>query len=544
MADGNEHGGVNATLAVAATITGVVTDLAGAALADICVNGNTPEQNGFSGLGSSTRTAADGTYSLTGLPGGIDVRVQFHDCSAVPTHVDQWYNGVTDANASTPLVLAAGEVRTGIDARLPDGIRVGGTVTDAAGNPLANISVNVNPDGPGASGFGRTDTSGRYVATPVPPGRYRVQFRDDSFPPAWASTYWQQQPSFNSATLLELGAGDAPERDGIDARLQPAASVSGTVTDSHGQPVGNVCVTAVVDTANGPDGLGQVVTAADGSYTFTGLPAAQLRVRVQDCNVVGPYRTVWWPAADTYETAGVIDLQSGEHRTGVDVQLAAATISGTVTDEQRRPLAGICVQAATPQAFGALAQTDGNGNYQLLLNAGGDYTVQFVDCTQQPSHAGFTAPGTIPVAARPAGRRDRCRRSPPASTLEPDRLDPQRRRRGDHGRLRGRLPRQPVRLVRPVDADGTFTVNGIPVGHIRPRLPRLRHRPTSPTVHDPVDPTPHLPGAVVARRRPLPGRDNRGRSRPDRTARRTRAPTPRSRSASSPRRPPPAPSGG
>jgi protocatechuate 3,4-dioxygenase beta subunit len=203
VSDGNEHGGVNATRTAAATITGLVTDEAGAPLADVCVNANTPEYGGFSGLGSSTRTAADGTYSLTGVPGGIDVRVQFHDCSLVQTHVDQWYNGVTDANASTSLVLAPGELRAGIDARLPDGIRVGGTVTDSAGNPLANIDVNINPDGPGASGFARTDSTGHYATTPVPPGRYRVQFRDDSSPPAWAATYWQQQPSYNSATLLE-----------------------------------------------------------------------------------------------------------------------------------------------------------------------------------------------------------------------------------------------------------------------------------------------------------------------------------------------------
>ena len=69
VAAGNEHGGVDASLTAAATITGVVTDAAGAPLADICVNGNTPEQGGFSGLGSSARTAADGTYSLSGTAG-------------------------------------------------------------------------------------------------------------------------------------------------------------------------------------------------------------------------------------------------------------------------------------------------------------------------------------------------------------------------------------------------------------------------------------------------------------------------------------------
>jgi len=485
---GNEHGGVDATLTAAATITGIVTDQTGAPLADVCVNPNTPEQNGFSGVGQSSRTAADGTYSLTGLPGGVDLRVQFHDCAAVPTHVDQWYDGVIDANASTAIVVAAGQARTGVDARLADGIRVGGTVTDPAGNPLSGIDVNVNPDGAGASGYARTDGDGRYITTPVPPGRYRVQFRDDTTPPSWATTYWQQQPSYNSATLLDLGAADAPERDGVDGQLAPAASVSGAVTGPSGQPAGNVCVDAVVDTPSGPDGLGQVVTGADGTYAFNGLPAARLRIRVEDCHIAGPYGTVWWPAAGTYDAAGVVDLAAGEHRTGVDVRLtAAATISGTVTDDQQHPLAGICVQAATTQAFGALAQTDGDGNYQLIVAADGEYTVQFVDCTSQPGHVGRTTPNPVAVML---GQRvtgvDAVLVAGPTSSLSGS------VRNAGGAAVTGAcavvyLANQ-YALFGPVNADGTFTVGGIPSGTYAVAFVGCDTGQPSASVHDPTDP--------------------------------------------------------
>ena len=399
VAAGNEHGGVDATLTAGATITGLVTDTAGTPLANICVNANTPEQGGFSGLGSSTQTAADGTYALAGLPGGIDVRVQFHDCSAVPTHVDQWYDGVTDANASTPLVLAAGEVRTGIDGRLPDGIRVAGTVTDTAGNPLAGIDVNVNPDGPGSSGFARTDGDGRYVTSagaaralsrPVP-RRLGVAVVGGDVLAAAAELQQRDAARAHRRGRRRSATGSTvssrPRRPSAEpsptSTMRPSATCASTPSSTR----------PTVRTASA-----RRVTAADGTYTFNGLPSAQVRIRVQDCNVVGPYRTMWWPAADTYDAAGIVDLQAGQHRTGVDVQLtAAATISGTVTDDQQRPLAGVCVQATTPQAFGALAQTDGNGDYQMILNSAGDYTVQFVDCTQQPTHAGVTAPATVPV---------------------------------------------------------------------------------------------------------------------------------------------------
>jgi hypothetical protein len=72
---------------------------------------------------------------------------------------------------------------------------------------------------------------------------------------------WNQQATFNSATLLELAAG-VPQRNGIDAQLARAASISGTVTNSGGSPIGNICIDGATDTPNGPDGVGQARTSS------------------------------------------------------------------------------------------------------------------------------------------------------------------------------------------------------------------------------------------------------------------------------------------
>ena len=292
ISDGQEHVAVDATLSSAATISGTVTDSTGTPLADICVNANVADQGGFSNVGSGVTTAADGTYTVAGVPPAGDVRVQFRDCSATPTHLEQWFNGAADFNSANAVSLNAGEQRTGIDAQLADGIRVAGTVTDSIGNPLANINVNLNRADNNGYGYGRSGPDGHYVTSPVAPGDYRVQFTDSASPVTWATTFWDQHPTYGSATLLTLSSSDGPQRDGIDARLAAAATLSGTITDPQAHPVGNVCVTAVIDTVNGPDSPSQVSSAADGTYTLTGLPAGSYKVRVQDCNAVGPYGTI------------------------------------------------------------------------------------------------------------------------------------------------------------------------------------------------------------------------------------------------------------
>ena len=216
-ADGDERRDVDAVMSPAGTIAGVVTGR-GAPAPGICVNANTPDPgNGYPGLAGAT-TGADGRYRISGLPTDRDIRVSFHDCNQPGTFVDEWYNDVSNPDQATPITLSANEVHE-VDADLAVGVRVAGTVTDSSGRPIRGISVNVNPDGQGPGGFGQTGPDGHYVTSPVPAGKYRVQFRDDSSAAAYASLYWNQQPSFNTANLLDV-AGPSPQIDGIDAQLE------------------------------------------------------------------------------------------------------------------------------------------------------------------------------------------------------------------------------------------------------------------------------------------------------------------------------------
>ncbi|MEP6625584.1 MAG: carboxypeptidase-like regulatory domain-containing protein, partial [Acidimicrobiia bacterium] len=328
-------------------------------------------------------TGPDGTYTLGSLP-AADVRVRFSPCGG-GAYIEQWYHDQQSFDSSTPVVLTSGEVRTGVDAQLHTGTQVSGTVTDRNGAPIQYVNVNVNPDGSGPSASGQTDADGHYTTGALPPGNYRVQFQVSG---GYAPQFWNDQPSWNNADLLPIPPGGAPI-GGINAALDTAASISGHVTSPDGHDAGNVCVVANIGAPRGFDWVGSTTTAADGTYTLSGLPPGAIKVQFVDCNSVGPYLEQWWNGQTDPSSADDVALTPGQARTGIDAHLvAAAQIRGTVTNGSGQPRSGICAQATTATFVGGLATTDAQGHYAITLARAGDYRVQFVDCNQTPTYAG------------------------------------------------------------------------------------------------------------------------------------------------------------
>ena len=384
--DGPSHGGIDAQLAPAAQIRGTVTDPGSVAIPGICVDANVSNNGGWDYVNGAT-TAADGTYTISQLP-ATELRVYFHDC-ATGHYSDEWYDNSESFASSTPVALTAGEVRSGVDAQLAPGIAVSGTVTDTHGNPLAGINVWVDPTGQGSGAGGQTDIDGNYTTNRLSPGDYRVQFSANGPDPEWATQFWNGQHSWNRATVLTLSNADAPVRTGIDAVLSQAATVSGTVMNDHGAPAAGVCVDAVVETADGFDGIGNATSGPDGQYAITGLPPTPMKVVFRDCNHNGPYIDQWWNGRPDPSTADTITPVPGETTAGIDAHLEpAAEIRGHVSDTGGDPLEGICAQATSDGWVGGLAQTDQNGDYAITISRAGSYRVQFVDCTDSPEFAG------------------------------------------------------------------------------------------------------------------------------------------------------------
>jgi len=365
-----------------------VTGPGGGPLAGICVDADLPNSNGWDFVRGAT-TASDGTYTIDQLPPAT-LRIEFHVCnSSGGPYIPQWYANKADFNDSTPVVLAPGDDRQGVDAQLASGVEVAGRVTDAAGNPIAGINVNVNPTNQGTSGYGQTDSNGDYTTSAVAAGTYNVQFDDGSSVPVWATQYWNGKLSWNSATVLTLSGAGGAVHGAINARLTRATTIRGTVTVPGGAPAAGMCVDANVATSNGADQIANTTTASDGTYMLGGLPAITVKVSFHGCNGSGPYLKQWWNQHTSFSTANALTLAPGQIRSGIDAQLvAAAQITGTVTDSGGHPLSGICAQASTTTFFGGLAQTDSSGNYAISLSRSGRYRVQFVDCNDTHTFAG------------------------------------------------------------------------------------------------------------------------------------------------------------
>ena len=269
VTDGADLSLADVTIERGASVSGTVTDTHGAPLGNICADANVQSGNNYNWIGGAV-TAPDGTYTIGLLP-ATDVRIHFRDCSS-SNYLDQWYDGQTGPDSSQPIVLSTGADRPGVNAQLAQGVVVAGRVTDAQGNPISGINVNVNPTENGSSAWGQTGSDGRYTTSALPAGTYRVQFQDSSSNAKWASQYWNGKQTRNVATVLTIATGSGPVRSGVNATLTAGASISGTVTAPNGAPAADMCATAIVDTPDGPDWLASTNTASDGRYTLTGLP--------------------------------------------------------------------------------------------------------------------------------------------------------------------------------------------------------------------------------------------------------------------------------
>ncbi len=368
---GEQRAGVDASLAPAATISGTVTDAGGSGVGGVDVSAST--QTGAVSSSGVATTAADGTYTITGLAAGA-YTVVFQP-SPASGYAAAYYPDAGGASAGT-VRLAAGDHHRGVNATLQPGAVLAGTVTGPGGEPLAGVSVSASgaPGTVAPSGAATTAADGTYTMAGLAAGTYQVRF-DPGFGSAYAGEFYDDEQEWSRADAVTLVAGE--RRGGIDAALAAAASISGTITVPAGGNAGGVTVTAI-GLSGGPSSFGYATSAADGRYTISGLGAGEYRIQFSALPGCGlGYATQWYNARPDWGSADTVTLGSGEQRDGIDATLvAAAGMSGTVTGSVGEPLAGVFVFVSGP-AFG-FGTTAADGTYTVTGLPAGDYKVQFV----------------------------------------------------------------------------------------------------------------------------------------------------------------------
>ncbi len=336
-------GAIDAQLTDAATVTGAVTDDAGAPVVGARV---AVLQNGGDGVWdvvAETTTGADG-YAVAVAPGSY--RVEAEANALVVPGGDSYGYGVE----SRDVVVAVGGA-SGVDLRFGPLAHVSGVVRDLVGHPIGGIAVFASGscgDGCGLTPVAgtRTAADGTYTLRTVP-GRYAIHFDDQE--EAWIGERWA------GGTPIEVGA---PGVGGISPRLSAARVISGRVA-VDGVARGFVRVSwrdASVAASEPWTEEDWTFSKPDGSYSLT-VPEGSYRLRFRDPEI---RRCEYYVGAATAGDATTIDVRE-EDRAGIDANLTAADAGDCTGDDPGRRIANVLrpVITGTPQVGQTLTVTPG-----------------------------------------------------------------------------------------------------------------------------------------------------------------------------------------
>ncbi len=294
------------------------------------------------------KTGDGGAYTLKGLKAG-SYRVRYEKPNGYP----QNYRG----DETTPLVSATiGGETGGVDFALSQGLLISGRVVDEEGKPVAQASVNANARQGNVSDYAQTKDDGSFVLAGFSVGQL-VQFsvRKQGYALVGA------EPARGLVTVEEDGAS------GVRLVLGAAASISGTVVDSAGQPKGLVDVRA--QPTSGVDG--QISTAnADGTIKIGQLsPGEYYFIFPRDGR---------WSDPGPGRSRQKVKVAKGEALTGVRILYTdpsgegKLSIAGRVTDTKGSGIARATVRVQGPWRE---VTADATGNYTITGLTEGSYTL-------------------------------------------------------------------------------------------------------------------------------------------------------------------------
>jgi hypothetical protein len=348
-ATGQDFAATEKTYSVSGTVTLNSAGLGGVSMTLVTY---TAPKKVSAALTDTTTTASDGTYSFAGLPAG-QYRVW-------PTLTEHTFDPIQ----RTPTVNQSLGNATGQDfTATQNTYSISGTVT-LLGDFFSGVTVSLEPVTSGSAvGTAQTTTTttitdGSYEFTGLVAGQYRV----------WPTmTEYTFAPTERTPTV-NIANGDATDQD-FAATLN-TYTISGTITYNS---VGLESVPVYLDPVAGPDQVdtaktsyADTLTAADGTYSFTGLLAGQYRV---------------WPILSEYvfdptERTPTVNETNG-NATGQDfvATLKTYSISGTLYYMQpgEETLPGFTVELRIAVGPGAVDTANGP-DYTTAADENGDYT--------------------------------------------------------------------------------------------------------------------------------------------------------------------------
>ncbi|MHA7177311.1 carboxypeptidase-like regulatory domain-containing protein, partial [Arthrobacter sp. Sr24] len=346
---GQNLSAINATLAKGATISGKVTVPAGYKAGEVYVYVHSAGKQDYAGYGS---VATDGSFKVGDLAGG-SYKVEFQAWSGNPRLIGQWYSGASTFAEATPITVATGANKTGINAILVKGGIVTGKVT--ASGVAGSYSVDAFDSNGQKVGGTYSDSQGNYSLQGLATGSYKVAFNRASGVSLSEAQYYDnkgESEGLGAAKTLTVSAGKSTA--GINANLR----VGGTLTGSLLDTAGNALPGVKVDTYTTGDVLTtrSGTTGKDGKFTIGGLTTGNYMV------VANPYgiKTATMPGS----------LYSGNVTVRANAKAIAAIVgksvsSGTLSYKTATSTAPKALTAGTPTISGTTVS-----GQKLTANAG------------------------------------------------------------------------------------------------------------------------------------------------------------------------------
>jgi len=348
-----------------------------------------------------TATNADGDYSFSNVEPGTYTLVQTQPANYTsvsdedgtpedPTVGDN--DGVV--NEEIPVKVDPGEDDEDNDfVESPDPGSVSGTVTDNTGAPIEGVLLTLDDGNPATTDLtATTDANGEYEFPVVPTGTYTVvetqpadytSISDEDATPEDPSV-WDNDGLINEEIPVKVEPGEDDEDNNFIESPDPG-SVSGTVTDVDGNPIGGVTLTlddgdpATMDmtTTSNPDGTYEFPVVPAGIYTIVEeQPADYTSVSDEDSSPEDP--SIGDNDGITNDEIPV-KVEAGEADAGNDFveEPIPGSVTGTVTDNFGNPIEGVVLtlddgDAATTDPT---ATTLADGTYEFPNVPAGTYTI-------------------------------------------------------------------------------------------------------------------------------------------------------------------------
>jgi hypothetical protein len=382
---------INFYLQPGGILSGTVTSAAdGTPLGGICV--------GIGRLGDFAITASDGSYTLDQIPTGRYAIGFFGGCGNPGSYAPQWFSGRDHLYRAAGVLITQGKVTAGIDAAMRPGATISGTVVNSSGHKVTDACVGALDPGTAVEFGPLGDTlsrAGTYRIANLAAGQYQVGFFWCGSGPGYTPQWFRSRPgSTRKAALLDVARGATVT--GVDAVLRRAGGITGTITDTAGNPVGFACVSAINEK---PGGVSSLYDFGGGGYFIGGLPPGRYDVQFVDCGGFG-FATQWYSGKTTQRAANAVTVTAGHVTKSIDAVLTtkAGSISGRVTAKATgRPVAGIAVEVYNHSSYG-LAFTSRTGDYVVTGLNSGSYRV-FVFSFRGGPYATMTRPGSVHVVA-------------------------------------------------------------------------------------------------------------------------------------------------